>query len=155
MFFLRKFVALNFGNDRKIYTLQTAGKPCSVPANSSYYRCILVFVGVNFQFFLHLFKNIFGSIRFGIRYNIAEIARAVFFRGIYKMHVRITESGDNTLPVTINNFCAVINPRFCAFVIADLYKFSIFDSKCLRMSFRAVQCNGINFCILVNFVRNF
>lgn len=69
------------------------------------------------------------SIRFGIRYNIAEIARAVFFRGIYKMHVRITESGYNTLPVTINNFCAVTNPRFCAFVIADVYKFFSFN-KC-------------------------
>lgn len=223
MFFLRKFVALNFGNDRNVgnrfldiaagisvrahdnqtvkvvrvfrdsgnfkcfciqhkpvpavrhkdcrfvrnncvdglsgqwhfNTLQTAGKPCSLPANSSYYRCILVFVGVNFQFFLHLFKNIFGSIRFGIRYNIAKIARAVFFRGIYKMHVRVTESGYNTLSVTINNFCAVANPRFRAFVIADVYKFSILYGKCLRMSLRAVQCNGINFRIPVNFVCNF
>ena len=132
--------------------LQYTGKPHSIPAESSDHGGILVLFSIGFQFLLNLLDHTVGGVSLRIGYNMAKAARAVLQHSLRMMQMCVSKSGDHALPLAVNDLCGIPNPLSGTCLISNVCEFAVFDNKCLRMRFCSIQCNGINFCVPINFV---
>ena len=68
--------------------------------------------------------------------------------------MRVDKSGEDALSVAIDDFCGIAYPYGYACLVTYIYELAVLDSNGFCMCLLSIQCDGINFCIPVNFVCN-